>query len=173
MPDFSFIIPYLPFIGIVFGTCLGAFVPIFLMRLQAKKLKADISQIEQGISNAKVIAAKDQADALETLERIASSTAEELEKNLQKSITIRNLMEQIELQKTQLIQQQEIMKLQTANIDKFTSELAVERSERQTAVAEIENLKTYSDKVIQKLTLRVKKLEEYIESKGLPIPNGS
>jgi chromosome segregation ATPase len=184
---FKSLVPYLPFIGTFVGVVMTAIVPLYLMRLQGQALKGQIDNLAQGIKSSKAIAAKDQITALETLERVANTTAEELEKSLQKSITMRNLLEQVSLQTTQLAQQNDIIILHVAKVDKLTKDLAsaeiklaelhaqltAERAERQTAVAEIENLKSYSDEVIRKLTTRVKRLEEYIRENNLPVPNGT
>lgn len=181
----SFILPYLDFIGVIIVGLIAAGVPFFLMRLQAKKLKADIARINQAIENSKVTSVKDQTTALETLERVANTTADELEKSLQKSVTIRNLLEQIGLQKTQIEQQKQIIDQLTTDVSSekaarleyegqfadLQKQLVAERCERQTAVAEIETLKLYSDGVIKRLTARVKRLEDYIQKNDLPVPN--
>jgi hypothetical protein len=190
MLDLSFLLPYLPFLGVLISMS----VPIYLMRLQGKKLKSDIDETKQKINNAKTIEAKDQVTALETLERITNTTADELEKSLQKSITVRNLSEQVSIQTTQISQQTDIITLLTKKNEQFVIELAsekaarievedkilildsqltAERVERQTAVAEIENLKSHSDEIIKKLTNRVKLLEDYIKANYLPLPNGA
>ena len=189
MNRLAFLIPYLPFIS----SLLVLIVPIYLMRLQAKKLKAEIAQIKVNIDSSKSLASKDQATALETLERVTATTADELEKSLQKSITMRNLMEQVSQQNTLIGQQQDVASLQTSKLDKLTIELAsehaarveleevlkqlreqlaTERAERQTAIAEIDRLKVYSEVIVQKLTTRVRNLEAYIKKNNLPIPNG-
>jgi chromosome segregation ATPase len=190
MSDFSIFIPYLPFLGVLITLT----VPFYLMRLQGNKLRKEIEQIQQNISNAKTTENKDQITSLEILERIANTTSEELEKSLEKSITLRNLAEQVSLQNIQISQQRDIIQLLTTKNEEFSTilasekaarievenrlaslstELTAERLERQTAVAEIENLKSHSDDIIQKLTNRVKRLEEYIEENHLPIPNVS
>jgi hypothetical protein len=182
----SWIIPYLPFLGIV----LAVITPIFLMRLNAKQLQTTIDKGLQDIRESKARQASEQADALDVLDRVAKTTAEELEKSLQKSITMRNLLEQVNLQNSQIAQQKEIIGLLTQKGEQLTIDLATqnaarlvledqvkdlniklaeERDSRQTVLAAIENLKGRSDNIVQKLTARVKKLENFIRSKGFSV----
>jgi hypothetical protein len=189
MGDLSFLIPWLPFIGTIILV-----IPVyFLMRLNAKKLKSDIDQIKQAIKASKTGEVKDQVTALEGLERLVTSTSDELEKSLQKSVTVRNLQDKINMQDTQIVQQHDVIVLQTQQIEKLSIDLASEHSARiivegqvidlqnqlagekqarQTAVLEIESLKSYSANSIQKLKIRVKFLEEFILRKEGKLPDG-
>lgn len=102
MLDLSSIIPYLPFLSVICSGILSAAVPIYLMRLQASKLRKDIEQISQGISTSKATAVKEQVSSLEALERLTTSTAEEMEASLKKSITMRRLLDDVSRQETEI-----------------------------------------------------------------------
>lgn len=165
--NLSFLIPWLPFIGILLSFAGTS----YLMGLQKKKLKKEIEVLSQNIENAKTTKTKDEASTLEILGRVTASTAEEIEKALQKSITLKNLKEQVDLQRDQITSQQEIINLQNSKISDLTKELQLERDERQKALSEIETLKATSDKVVKKWIEKVKFLESLIQSNGIQIPN--
>ena len=177
-PDFwTSVNDFFKIYGTIIGILIGLIIPAILVNANRKFViqQTSTSKTDQDLKIA------------QALKEYKKNLASEIEDNLGKSQTMKTLRDQIELRDTRIEElsttvstEQSARKAQDENIVRLNSDianltdrLAEETKARLTAVAELENLKSYSDILIQKLTTRVKRLEDYIREKGLPIPNGS
>lgn len=173
----EFVKTYAGLIGVIIGC-----IPVWYV--------ADVNRkkIKQETDNLKADQSSKLADAVDKLK---GQLADELEENLGKSETLKDLKNKIELRDGLILKQAEQIDQLTndlssekaagrkrdTQIAQLTEELTTEKGLRATAVAELESLKLVSNRLseestkkIDELTKRVLILENELRKNDLPIP---